>query len=239
MPGSTGAAAAPQDEEAVTEKAFDEFHLYTLARPTTLRDRETKQVEFLRASGVRSETIYLYDATGGDARRWAGADARFRLTSEEFGNGGNTKISVFREFRNTKENQLGMPLPKGRVRFYRIDSDQLEFTGENEIDHTPSDELVKIFTGEAFDLVAERKRTNFRVDTANKRSEESFEILLRNRKKEPVTIRVVEHPARSANWEITAKSDPFEKIRSDEIEFRIPVKPGEERKLAYTVLYTW
>jgi hypothetical protein len=233
------AMAAPQEEAAVTEKAFDEFHLYTLARPTTLRDRETKQVEFLRASGVRSETVYLYDGSGGDARRWAGADARFRLTSEEFGNGGNTKISVFREFRNTKENQLGMPLPKGRVRFYRIDADQLEFTGENEIDHTPSDELVKIFTGEAFDLVAERKRTNFRVDTANKRSEESFEILLRNRKKEPVTIRVVESLLRSANWEIPAKSDPFEKKSSDQIEFRIPVKPGEERTLSYSVVYSW
>jgi hypothetical protein len=233
------AMAAPQEEAAVTEKAFDEFHLYTLARPTTLRDRETKQVEFLRASGVRAETVYLYDAAGGDSRRWAGADARFRLTSEEFGAGGNTKISVFREFPNTKENQLGMPLPKGRLRFYRVDADQLEFTGENEIDHTPADELVKIFTGEAFDLVAERKRTNFRVDSANKRSEESFEIVLRNRKKEPVTIRVVESLLRSANWEITAKSDPFEKKSSDRIEFRIPVEPGEERKVDYTVVYTW
>ncbi|MFM8364324.1 MAG: DUF4139 domain-containing protein [Verrucomicrobiota bacterium] len=233
------AMAAMDDEAAVTEKAFDEFHLYTLARPTTLRDRETKQVEFLRAAGVKSETVYLFQAGAGDSRRWSGADARFRLTSEEFGGGGDTKISVFREFRNSKENQLGMPLPKGRVRFYRVDGGQLEFTGENEIDHTPADELVRIFTGNAFDLVGERKRTNFRVDTANKRTEESFEILLRNRKKEPVTIRVLEGLIRSANWEITAKSDPFEKKTSDEIEFRIPVKPGEERKLTYTVLYSW
>jgi len=233
------AMAAVPEEAAVTEKAFDEFHLYTIARPTTLRDRETKQVEFLRAAGVKSETIYLFEAGTGDARRWSGADARFRLTSEEFGGGGDTKISVFREFRNSKENQLGMPLPKGRVRFYRVDGGQLEFTGENEIDHTPADELVRIFTGNAFDLVGERKRTNFRVDTANKRTEESFEILLRNRKKEPVTIRVVEGLIRSANWEITAKSDPFEKKTSDEIEFRIPVKPGEERKVAYTVTYSW
>jgi hypothetical protein len=233
------AMAAPQVEEAVTEKAFDEFHLYTLARPATLRDRETKQVEFLRAAGVKSETIYLFEAGGGDAGRWSGADARFRLTSEEFGGGGESKISVFREFRNSKENQLGMPLPKGRVRFYRLDGGQLEFTGENEIDHTPADELVRIFTGQAFDLVGERKRVNFRVDTANKRTEESFEISFRNRKKEPVTIRVIEGLLRSANWEITAQSDAFEKKRSDEIEFRIPVKAGEERKLTYTVVYTW
>ncbi len=233
------AMAAVPEEAAVTEKAFDEFHLYTLARPTTLRDRETKQVEFLRAAGVASETIYLFDPGAGDSRRWSGADARFRLTSEDFGGGGDTKISVFREFRNSKENRLGIPLPKGRVRFYRVDAGQLEFTGENEIDHTPVDELVRIFTGNAFDLVGERKRTNFRVDSANKRTEESFEILLRNRKKEPVVIRVVEGLLRSANWEITAKSDPFEKKSANEIEFRIPVKPGEERKLVYTVLYTW
>ena len=231
------AMAAVPDAPAVTEKAFDEFHLYSLPRPTSLRDRETKQVEFLRAGGVKSETVYLFKA--GDFRRWAGADARFRLTNEEFGMGGATKILVFREFRNTKENQLGIPLPKGRVRFYRTNGNQLEFTGENEIDHTPADELLKIQTGEAFDLVGERQRMDFRVDASNHRTAETFEILLKNRKKEPVTIRVVEHLARSANWQITKNSDPFEKKRSDEIEFLIPVKPGEERKVSYTVIYTW
>lgn len=231
------AMTAMADAAPVTEKAFDEFHLYSLPRRTTLRDRETKQVEFLRAGGVKSETVYLFqvDRSG----RWEGVDPGFRLTSEDFGLGGSTKISVVREFRNTKENQLGIPLPKGRVRFYRANGEQLEFAGENEIDHTPADELIKIHTGEAFDLVGERKRVDFHVDTANRRTEETFEILLKNRKKESVTIRVVERLARSANWQVVKNSDPFEKKRSDEIEFRIPVKPGEERKVLYSVIYTW
>jgi hypothetical protein len=209
------AMAAVADAPAVTEKAFDEFHLYSLPRPTSLRDRETKQVEFLRAGGVKSETVYIFDAHRGP------------------------QISVFREFRNSKENQLGIPLPQGRMRFYRSNGAQLEFTGESEIDHTPADELVKIQTGDAFDLVAERKITNSTRDDANHRATEAFEILLKNRKKEPVTIRVVEHLGMPVNWKISANSDPFEKKSSNEIEFRIPVKPGEERKIAYTVTYTW
>ena len=209
------AMAAVPDAPGVTEKAFDEFHLYSLPRPTSLRDRETKQVEFLRAGGVKSETVYIFDAHRGP------------------------KISVFREFRNAKENQLGIPLPQGRMRFYRSNGAQLEFTGESEIDHTPADELLKIQTGDAFDLVAERKITNSTRDDANHRATEAFEILLKNRKKEPVTIRVVEHLGMPVNWKISANSDPFEKRSSNEIEFRIPVKPGEERKVAYTVNYTW
>lgn len=230
-------AAAMEDESGVTEKAFDEFHLYTLARPTTLRDRETKQVEFIRASGITSETIYIYDglnlALYGFARGGVGAD-------ETFGTQGNTtKVAVFREFKNSKANNLGIPLPKGRVRFYRTDGTNLEFIGENEMDHTPSDELIKLKTGDAFDIVGERKRTNFRVDTSNKWADESFEIELRNRKTEAVAVRVIEHLLRWANWDITAKSDDFTKLDSDKIEFRIPLKPGEERKITYTVHYTW
>ena len=192
------AMAAVADAPAVTEKAFDEFHLYSLPRPTSLRDRETKQVEFLRAGGVKSETVYIFDAALGP------------------------KISVFREFRNSKENQLGIPLPQGRMRFYRENGSQLEFTGESEIDHTPADELLKIRTGDAFDLVAERKITNSTRDDANHRATEAFEILLKNRKKEPVTIRVVEHLARSANWQISANTDPFGSVEEleNQWEFR-------------------
>jgi len=229
--------AMAMSEPAVTEKAFDEFHLYTLENPTTLLDQETKQVEFVRASGVKSDTIYTYD--GAHLDRWHGADANFRRTNEEFGVQSSTKVAVTREFQNTKQNGLGIPLPQGRIRFYRADGDTLEFTGENKIDHTPTDELVKIHTGDAFDLVGERKRTDFRVDTSNKSATETFEITLRNRKKDPVTIRVIEHLYRSANWKITNNSEPFTKNQSNEIQFLIPVKPGEERKLTYTAIYTW
>ncbi len=233
------AMAAPAMEPQVTEKTFDEYHLYTLQRPTTLRDRETKQVEFIRASGVQSETVYVYDGLLLDWNRWSGYGRSNLRTNDEFGTESQTKVAVLREFKNSKANQLGMPLPKGRVRFYRTDGTNLEFTGENEIDHTPTDELVKFTTGDAFDLVGERKRTNFRVDSSNNWAEESFEITLRNRKKEPVTIRVVEHLFRWTNWEITQKSTDFIKVKSDEIQFRPEVQPGKEYKLTYTVRYTW
>jgi hypothetical protein len=235
----TMSAAMAGDQDQVTEKAFDEFHLYSLARPATLRNNETKQVEFIRATGIRSETIYVYDGAQLGGNAWRGADGNFRLTNSEFGTQSQTKVAVMREFKNSKENNLGLPLPKGRVRFYRTDGDQLEFTGENQIDHTPADELVKLYTGDAFDLVGERKRIDFRIDSANKTADESFEITLRNRKKEPVQIRVVEHLYRAANWEIREKSDPFTKVNSDEIEFRIDLKPGDERKVTYSVHYTW
>ncbi|NDG72683.1 MAG: DUF4139 domain-containing protein [Proteobacteria bacterium] len=231
------ASAMAMSEPEVTEKTFDDFHLYTLQRPTTLLQQETKQVEFIRASAVQSETIYTYD--GADISNWQSIDPAFRRANDDFGTQSSTKIAITREFKNTKQNNLGIPLPKGRIRFYRADGDTLEFTGENELDHTPADELIKIHTGDAFDLIGERKRTDFRVDTANNAATETFEITLRNRKKDPVSIRVIEHLYRSANWKINANSEPFTKPQSHQIQFLIPVKPGEERKLTYTVNYTW
>ncbi len=223
----------------VSEKAFDEYHLYTLERSTTLRDRETKQVEFVRASGVESELIYVYDGVDIDWNQWRGYNLTHRRGNEEFGTDSNTKVAVMREFKNTQGNGLGIPLPKGRVRFYRSDTDQLEFTGENLIDHTPKNELIKIYTGNAFDLVGERKRTDFKIDTSNKWIDETFEITLRNRKQEPVTIRVVEHLYRWTNWEITQKSATYLKLNSEEIEFRPELQPDEEVKITYTVHYSW
>lgn len=221
-----------EDAPAVTEKSFDEFHLYSLERSTTLKDQETKQVEFVRASGINSEVIYRYDGAANYA--YFG-----RNLNEDFGVEGSTKVAVIREFKNSKENGLGIPLPKGRIRLYRSNGSQLEFTGENEIDHTPVDEKISITTGNAFDLVGERKRTSFKVDNANNWAEETFEITLRNHKKESVTIRVIEHLYRWTNWTISENSDPFVKTNAQEVEFRILVKPNEERKLTYKVHYSW
>ena len=110
-----------------------------------------------------------------------------------------------------------MPLPKGRVRFYRRNDDgQIEFTGENTIDHTPKDETVRIYTGNAFDLVGERRRTNYIVDSDKRTATESFEIKLRNHKKEPVDVRVVEHLYRAANWKIASSSDEYKKRQPDD-----------------------
>ena len=144
------------------------------------------------------------------------------------------------EIKNSEANHLGMPLPRGRLRFYRQDSDgQLEFTGENMIDHTPKDELLRIYTGNAFDLIGERRRTNFKADSSNHWADESFEIKLRNHKKEPVEIRVVEHLYRGTNWEVRQNSNTFLKKDAQTIEFRISVKPDEEQTVTYTVHYTW
>src|SRR5665213_1014185 len=226
--------AAGMAEPAVSEKAFDEFHLYSIARLTTLHDRETKQVEFVHAEKMFAPTIYVYDGAAGYQFYGLNYD-------QNYGQSGNKKILVQREFKNAETNQLGIALPAGKLRFYRRDDDgQLQFVGENEIDHTPRNETIRVTTGNSFDLVGERKQTNFHVDTGDKWIDESFEIKLRNRKKDaPVEIRVVEHLYRWSNWNITAKSDDFVKKDSQTIEFRIPVKPDEERTVTYTVHYSW
>jgi hypothetical protein len=225
------AAGAPAP--AVTEKAFDEFHLYSLARPTTLLDREIKQVEFVRATDVKASTIYVYD--GAESGFYGGL-----IQDRGYGTQCNKKVRVMREFVNAETNHLGIALPKGKLRFYRRDADgQMEFVGEDMIDHTPRNETIRVTTGNAFDLVGERKQTNFRVDSGDKWLDESFEIKLRNRKQEPAEFRVVEHLYRWNNWEITAKSDDFKKTDAQTIEFRVSVKPDEERTVIYTVHYSW
>ena len=145
-----------------------------------------------------------------------------------------------REFRNSKENGLGIPLPKGRVRFYLRDADgQLEFTGENVIDHTPKDETVRVYVGNAFDIVGERRRTDYKTERRLHWLDESFEIRLRNHKEEAVEIRVVEHLYRWVNWEITEKSHTYLKTDSQTMEFRVTVEPDAEEVVTYKVHYTW
>ena len=119
------------------------------------------------------------------------------------------------------------------------DDRQLEFVGENNIEHTPKGELVRVFIGDSFDLVGERKQTDFKLDEVNHVVEETFDVTLRNRKKEAVEIRVVEHLFRWANWSIVEKSQEFQKTDAQSIEFRVPLKPEEEKVVTYKVRYTW
>ncbi len=228
-------AAAPR----VTEKAFDEFHLYSLPRPTTLRDRQTKQVEFVRGSGVKAPVIYVYD--GASLRQYRGLPAEAIRTQPDYGTHANTKVWVMREFENTEQNGLGMPLPAGRTRFYRRDDadGRLEFTGENMIDHTAKNERVRIYTGDAFDVVGERKRTDFSLSNANDQLEESFEIRVRNRKATPIEVRVAERLYRWVNWHVIAKSHEFAKTDAQRIEFRVTVPPDGEQVVTYRVRYDW
>ncbi|HVF10456.1 MAG TPA: hypothetical protein VNA16_06625, partial [Abditibacteriaceae bacterium] len=226
---------------AVTEKTFDEYHLYSLERRATLRDRETKQVEFVRADGIKSQRVYIYDGVFIDPSRYGGWSYENIRQNREYGTQSNPKVWVMREFANTAANGLGIPLPKGRVRFYRRDTGgQLEFTGENIIDHTPKNETLRVFTGNAFDMVGSRRQTAYKLDPQQNRwADESFEIKLRNHKKEAVEVRVVEHLYRWSNWKITAKSNIFLKTDAQTIEFRVQIKPDEEKTITYTVHYSW
>jgi hypothetical protein len=218
--GMPMAAAAKMADSVVTEKSFDEFHLYTLGNPVTLRDKETKQVEFVRATGVKAERIYVFDC----------------LYQGE----GTGKVQVYREFKNSEANKLGLALPKGKVRFYSQDGDrQLEFVGENRIDHTPKNETIRVLVGNSFDLVGERVMKSSREDGANRVATQSFEVKVRNRKKEPVEIRVVEHGNLGGNWTLTAQSQPHEKKDAQTFEFRVPLRPDEEKTVTYTIRYTW
>ena len=231
-------AAAPDAQ--VTQKAFEDYHLYSLPRPATLRDRETKQVEFIHATQVPSQKVYVYDGMKVDWSRYRGYDMQNMRNNQELGTESQPKVAMMREFKNSEANRLGMPLPKGRVRFYKQDSDrQLEFTGENVIDHTPRDETLRIYTGNAFDLVGERRRTDYRLETNKNTVQETIEIKLRNTKKEPVEVRVVEHLFRWFTWDIIEKSDTFLKTNAQTMEFRVQVKADEERVLRYTVRYSW
>jgi hypothetical protein len=171
------ARAADSIGPPVTEKAFDEYHLYTLERSTTLRDRETKQVEFLHAAGVPTKQVYIYDGVKIDSNRYNGWNWENIRNDHAYGTESNPKIWVMREFVNSTANHLGMPLPKGRVRFYRgSDNSQVEFTGENMIDHTPRNETVRLHTGNAFDLSGERHRTNYTIEMAKNTATETFQI---------------------------------------------------------------
>jgi hypothetical protein len=228
-------AAAPAP--VVTEKAFDEYHLYTLGHATTLRDNETKQVEFIAANHVKSERVYVYDGVTAPSYYFSPEQIR---DDASYGTQSNTKVWVMQEFRNSKANNLGIPLPKGRLRFYRRDDDgALQFTGENTIDHTPADELVRVYTGNAFDLVGERRRTNYRVDSSHRWMDESFEIKVRNHEKEGAEVRVVEHLYRWTNWQITDESQKHIKTDAQTAEFRVHVPASGEQVVNYTVHYSW
>jgi len=227
-------AAAP----VVREKSFDEFHLYTLERPATLRDNETKQVEFVRATGIQSQRLYIYD--GAQVDQYGYYSPEQVRNEPNYGTASNPKVWVMQELKNSETNHLGMALPKGRLRFYRRDSDgSLQFIGENTIDHTPKDEMIRVYMGNAFDIVGERKRTNYHVDSSAHWMTETFEIKVRNHKKEPANVRIVEHLYRWTNWNLTEQSHPSKKRDAQTIEFPLTVAPDGEQIVSYTVHYSW
>jgi hypothetical protein len=148
--------------------------------------------------------------------------------------------------KNSEKNNLGIPLPAGRIRVYKRDEADaqaddaggaLEFIGEDKIDHTPKDETLLVRMGSAFDITGERRQTNFTED--GRTITESVEVRLRNHKKEPVHVIVKEPLYRWSQWEITAASEKFEKRDSRTIHVPVDLKPDEEKTITYTVKYTW
>ena len=194
-----------------------------------------KQIELLNAAGVPVESKkYLFDLLADFQPWWGGGPFTDDFSVEEKG-----KVRVYVIFRNDEKSNLGMPLPAGRVRFFKRDGEDLEFVGEDRMEHTPKDEKVELLMGSAFDLAGERTRTDFRRGEGERWMEESFKITLRNHKDQPVTVNAREHMFRWVNWDIIAKSAEFEKLDAKTIQFPVQLAPDEEKTVTYTVRYTW
>ena len=227
------AEAAPAGFE---EKSFFEYHLYTLGRPATIPNNSTKQIElFDQATRVPAKKKLIYQ----------GADFGFGLGSpmleREFGPGGNTKVDVWLSFRNDKTSGMGMPLPAGRIRVSQQDKadGSLEFIGEDKIDHTPKDEDVRVRLGTAFDVVGERRQTDFVLNSKGRVMEEAFEIKVRNHKEQAVEVIVRESLYRWSQWSLIQQSLPSEKKDARTAEFPVRIAAGGEAVVTYRVRYTW
>jgi len=235
-PMAARAMALEEKTAGFAEKAFFEYHLYTLGRTTTLPDNSTKQIElFAPARGVPCEKTLVYYGAGG--YRHGGGP----ITDRNYGTRSNKKVDVYIGFKNKKENNMGISLPAGRIRVSKLDDadKMLEFIGEDTIDHTPKNEKVLVKLGSAFDVVGERRQVSFSVDTSRRTMMEEIEIKLRNQKTEPVTVIVKENLYRWVNWEITQKTHDFEKKDSRTVNFPVRVAAGGEATVNYTVRYTW
>lgn len=201
------AKGAPEFEE---EQLF-EYYLYKLDTPATVADREIKQLTFFSSTPVDVEKVLEFDYHKG------------------------SDVRVLLEFENSEEGGLGRALPAGKVRMYKEDSaSDLQFIGEDRIDHTPKDEDVELYLGNAFDVTVERTKTDVRKLTERVR-EEDYELSIRNHKDDDVTVRLVEHPY--GYWTVTQSTHEFEKTEANRMEFEIPVEPDGEVVVRYTIRY--
>jgi hypothetical protein len=220
------AARREVPKESMTQESLFEYHLYTLQRPTTIADNQTKQVALLGATGVpvRKELVlqgsnYYYRSSVGDL-------------------GQKMKVGVFVQFENRESSRLGMPMPKGIVRVYKKDSaGNAQFVGEDRIDHTPKNEKVRLKLGEAFDVTADKKQTDFkRREPTNRASyvfESAYEIVLRNAKKEAATV-VVREPV-PGEWTMLEETQRHAKVAAGTAEWRIKVPAEGSTTLKYRV----
>jgi hypothetical protein len=229
--------AAAADAAGFEQKSFFEFHLYTLGRPTTLPNNSTKQIElFDQARQIPAKKILVYYGLTQPPFTYPSP-----TTDRNLGLQSNKKVDVYLDFKNDKQYGLGVPLPAGRIRVSQMDAadTNLEFIGEDKIDHTPKDETVRVKLGSAFDVVGERRQVDFAVDTKARWLEEEFEIKLRNHKEQPVEVLVKENLYRWSNWKILTKTHEFTKEDSRTIHFPVKVPKDGETVVKYRVRYTW
>ena len=219
------AEAAPASKMA--QEALFEYHLYTLARPTTIADNQTKQVALLSAQAVPVVKELVLQ----------GSDYYYR--SSVGGIGQKMKVGVFVQLENRESSHLGMPMPKGVVRVYKKDgAGNAQFVGEDRIDHTPKNETVRLKLGEAFDLTADKKQTDFkRREPTNRASyvfESAYEIVLRNAKKEAASV-VVREPV-PGDWTMLEETQRHAKVAAGTAEWRVHVPAEGSTTLRYRVL---
>lgn len=196
------------------EKPFFEYHIYELRRKSSLKNNEIKQIEFISAKNIRIKKVLTYN-----------------------GAHNGSKVAVNFEFKNSEENNLAIPLPKGRIRVSKYCGDSMEFIGEDNIDHTAKDAEISLYTGNAFDITGERKRTNYK--TSSKSMEESYKITVKNSKNSSVDVKIVEPMHGWDEWKITESSAKFSKKDSHTAECLINVAAGSEKTVTYTVKYVW
>jgi len=219
------------------EQSFFEYHMYTMERPTTIRDNETKQLSLLSASGAAVTKEMIYDGR----KQWWSSWWYEGRTDMNPGGGYDTstyhKVNVVLEVKNSKENHMGMPLPKGRIRVYKLDdTGAQQFVGEDSIDHTPKDEKIRLYVGDAFDVVGDYKRTDFKkIDDHT--IEETFQVNVRNHKETPVTVKVIDHVW--SDWSVLSSTAEYTKKDAHTIEFAVKVPKDGETIVTYTIRTKW
>jgi hypothetical protein len=222
-PGVSGGLAK---EQQFTQEAFSEYHLYSLERRTSIRNNESKQISLLTGSGVPVEKYLAVEG-----------DRNYFRNQVGIGNAIPQSVKVYYRFRNDQKSQLGMPLPAGTVRVYQSDSKGgVQFVGEDHINHTPKDETVRIYVGNAFDVVAERKQTDYKKIASNQ-AEVEFEVTLRNHKDGPVTVEIRE--PLGGDWEVVNSNFKWTKLDATTIGFLIPVEKDGTATLDYRVRVKW
>lgn len=236
----TRAAVMEADQAAgFEEQPFFEYHLYSLPRRTDVGQNTTQQITlFPTATDVETEKVMVYYGLP-EAANW-GFFPEPR-TDRSFGTQSNKDVDVYIRFQNEEKNNLGRPLPRGKIRVYKQSPNGggVEFVGEDLIDHTPKDEEILVRVGQAFDVVGERTQTDYRIDARKHEIVETFRIELRNHKEEPVDVLVKENLYRWVNWEIVEASDDYKKIDARTIHFPVKIPADGEEVVTYTVRYSW